>query len=209
MAFTRLSSRPKREAFLTPEAISQITDEQFTDQVRYWQRVRKIGGETQVVLATTMLQEVMETVDVVRAALSLPEQERRELPGNIEPLAKSALAGLSLAVLLRRAYPMLPELGYNIADHEPRELNIDARLGGLGIAMVHDPLDSIEGVLPFDRSKKVSWYEDELLIVSAATPAFATADFESGFPQMYGRDFVAEDYVTLQPRLKATFVTPA
>jgi hypothetical protein len=207
MAFTSLPGRPPREAFLAAESIPQITDDQFTREVRYWQRVRKVNGGMQAIVATSLLQEVMETVDMVRHMPLLENTAQARLSGTIEPLAKAALAGLGLAMFLRRSYPMLPELG-EVADGA-RELNIDAKLrDGVAIAMVQAELEHIEEILPFDRDKKVSWYEDDLLIVSAATPALTTTPFDPGYQKLYGREFNHEAYVTLQPRLKASFVTP-
>lgn len=210
MIFTKLETQPNDDVLLTSRRdLAHMPDSQFKDEVRYWQGVRKIGGFLQLSIARAVLHDVMENVDLLRTAELLPPQVQAQHAGILDELFVTVLPSVATAHFLRRAFDR--EMSTANYGTSQRVLGVELRLdSSQSVGQVHIPKGTVEDRLPsLDPDKPLTWYESDTLVLSASTPATPTDEFRESFYNVGKKDFVPEDFVTVRPQLKQSYIQHA
>ncbi len=185
--------------------MSHMTDAQLGEEVGFWERVLRHGGQLQQQMAATMLREVMTPVDEVRQSYKILDTIPASLGSYLELTTREALAGLALSHFLRRTLDEeLLQMRTGTAG-----VGVDIVFGvpDRPVALVHERHERLgRFVPPLREDVKFTWYEDEVLVVRGHTPATPTLDFRERFLGAADGFFDSDAYVTLRPQLKAAYV---
>lgn len=206
MAFVKVEKVPDDTALLRDtHTLAGMSDSQFEDEVGYWQAVRGLGGFLHLQLAGTMLR-VMQRVDMCRKSVILPPDQLITQELAIKSVLNTALAGLALSQLLRRAEAPLIERG--VQSSSSIATGVDMQLDSTpAVALLHQPKDRMSEIIPaYQPGIDTAWYEDDALVVRTHEPATPTTYFQQRFEAAAGQEFDALGGVTLRPRLKVSFI---
>ncbi len=207
MALGKLPEEPPFSDFLRDRRVlARMTDDQFNVEVLFWLGIRETRGPAQLELARFVLGSVMQTVDVLRKSVLLPESKQQELTGNFAAITPGAVRGLALSRLLSSQLPELVRTAA-YAGKNP-SIGIDTNLSGPGpIAELYVRNDCTSGVLPaYDPELQLAWYGDGELSVRAKAECKPTTDFLERYHGVNGVEFDAPRYITLTPYLMNAYV---
>lgn len=214
MAFTVLSELSEKSgpaSLLTVGRLQLMSDRQFKVVADYWRGIRALGGPLQTRLANAMLGHVLRVTDLVRQAQFLSPSGQEAMADDVATLGKYALGGLALSQLLQTAFSR------HVAEGElgaiPGALGVDMTLipGERNFFMVHHPREGVHDIFPAGEDGRLApRYENETLVVTAIPLALPTTEFSEGFKALSGGEpFVPENYATLKPELKPTYIPNA
>jgi hypothetical protein len=210
MAFEKLTGRPPRSEFLDFDTLSRMSDEQYAEEVAYWQGIASHSGIWHMEFAgDSMLERILPALDNIRQFHTAHPGEAYHGGRSDQHDVSEVIGVMAISHLLRTdAYQARTTRGFIGASRYATAIDIDS-LGYPVIAVVHDRVERVEAMLPgFDpHAKPAEWYADDALVLSAHAPAVPTAVFQETYEGVSGgKSFDPSKHVTLRPHLLKSYV---
>jgi hypothetical protein len=210
MAFEKLTGRPPRSEFLDFDTLSRMSDEQYAEEVAYWQGIASHDGIWHLEFAgDSMLGCILPALDNIRQFHTAHSSEAYHGGRSHRHDVREVIGVMAISRLLRtEAYQVRTARGFIGATQYATGIDIDPQ-GDSVIAVVHDHIERVGAMLPgFDpHARPAEWYADDTLVLSAHAPAVPTSVFQEAYEGVSGGvPFDPSNHVTLRPHLLKSYV---